>query len=218
MSACVRRGPSARLGSILFTASCRISSSCCPGDGRDKLSHSPWQEWGGIVVICLGPLTCWVLVHQPCKALGSCGGCEGTAAGAAQCQQLPEQPFLLRDCHLEETQYVSWSRAASAPSVCPWSLVWTEARGCLGRAPLHPAPHQRTLQGKEQTKAMRRATRRLCASKHSPSCKGRTVSMSSQSFLPACANILVPSPFCCPSPNHQTYPERLEGAGKTVLG
>lgn len=48
-------------------------------------------------------LTRWVLVHQPCKALGSCGGREGTVAGATQCQQFPEQPFLLRNYHLRET-------------------------------------------------------------------------------------------------------------------
>lgn len=52
----------------------------------------------------------------------------------------------------------------------------------LGQGSSPSAPHHRTSRGREQTKAMRRATRRLCASKHSPSCQGRTVPMSSQSL------------------------------------
>lgn len=63
-------------------------------------------------------------------------------------------------------------------------------RMVLSQGPSYPSPHQLTLRGKEQTKAMRRETRRLCGSKHSPSCVGRTAPTSPRSLLAACANIL----------------------------
>lgn len=84
------------------------------------------------------------------------------------------------------------------------------------RAPLHPAPRQLTLRGKEQTKAMRRATRRLCASKHSPSYGERTAPVS-----PCCQPVPTssfPAPVPAPSPKHSTHLKGLEGARKTVLG
>lgn len=103
------------------------------GHKRGRLSHfpaSPVQEPPRSAC----SLTCWVLVHQPCKALGSCGGREGTVAGATQCQQFPEQPFLLRNYHLRETGSVLQTRSTAAPFLCPWSLLWIWTGWCSARA------------------------------------------------------------------------------------
>lgn len=44
VSACIRRGPSVRPGSIVFTASCRISSSCSPGDTEGQAEPHLCQQ------------------------------------------------------------------------------------------------------------------------------------------------------------------------------
>lgn len=88
------------------------------GTQKGQAEPFPCQQRAGTHSILPSPLTCWVLVHQPCKALGSCGSREEAVAGAAQRQQLPEQPFLLRNCHLEETRSVLQLGAAAAP-FCP---------------------------------------------------------------------------------------------------
>lgn len=91
--------------------------------------------------------------------------------------------------------------------------------GAAWSGSLHPAPHQLTLRGKEQTKAMRRATRRLCASKHSPSCGGRTAPMSAWSLLPACADILIPCPCSgTPAPSTQQTSKGWKEQGKLFWG
>lgn len=105
------------------------------GTQKGQAEPFPYQQWAGTHSVLPSPLTCRVLVHQPCEALGSCGGCEGAVAGAAQGQQLPEQPFLLRNCHLEETWSMLQPGATAAPFFCPWSLLWTRSGGRLVRAP-----------------------------------------------------------------------------------
>lgn len=189
------------------------------GHRRDRLSHSPASSRQGPTASCPAALTFWVLVHQPCEALGSCGGREGAVAGAAQCQQLPEQPFLLRNCHLDKTQHVT-TQGHVCSVLLPMELAVDPSRRALWSGPLpHPAPHQLTLRGKEQTKAMRRATRRLCASKYSPSCGARTMLMSSCSLLPACANIIIPCPCPgIPAPTTQHTSKGWKEQGKLFWG
>lgn len=65
---------------------------------------------------------------------------------------------------------------------------------------------------------MRRATRRLCASKHSPSCEGRTVPVSSQFLLPAFANILIPTHSGAPVPITKHTPKGWKEQGKLFWG
>lgn len=164
------------------------------------------------------PLTRRMLVYQPREALGSCGGSEGAVAGAAQRQQFPEQPFLLRNCHLEMKLSVLQPGAAALPSSACGACCGPRQEGAWPR-PLftlllptyiagqgadkgHEEGDQASLclqalsilQGKSSAHVIRVPAANLCWYPHS---------------LPL---------FQHSSPKHPTHLEGLEGAGKTVLG
>lgn len=111
------------------------------------------------------------------------GSCRSSSAPAAPGATAPAEGL---PPERETERVTAWVQSCSLP--LPVELAVGLDRMVLSRT---PSPHQLTLRGKEQTKAMRRATRRLCASKHSPSCGGRTAPTSAT----------VPAGSLCPQPH-----------------